>query len=353
VTTVEASPAYVSVESEGFTVSGNGQSAEAMEANLAPEPKPDEKSEDEKVSEAAAALGKKGGKASAEKRREAKPDVDARDEVEPEGEASGDVDPEKPLGKPRNDPRARMLEATREAAELKRQLAAERAERERLASLVKQPEAAPAKEAKPAEDKEPQEADFENYAEYVKAAAKYVARQAYAEERRLDQARERANQWSRGVEATISKFTERVNKVTESDPTFRDRIAPELWDLQPSLSLDPGQSPQAVNVIADEMLASDQGPGLMLHFTEHFDDFQRIAALPNSRAIAREIAKLEARLEAATAGVSSKPTSSKANPPIRPVTGAPTAVESDDENINFDDYVRRENARDKQRAARR
>ena len=101
-------------------------------------------------SKAASELGKLGGKASAKQRarlvQEAREDAGkAEDAGEEAGEAQRGAqeapekglesekakeDAERPLGKPRDDPRARMLDATRKESEAKRARDAERAEKE-------------------------------------------------------------------------------------------------------------------------------------------------------------------------------------------------------------------------------
>jgi hypothetical protein len=108
--------------------------------------------------------------------------------------------------------------------------------------------------------------------------------------------------------------------------------------------------PNASNWIADELVfSSENAPALMLHLSEHPDELQRIATLSSPRAVTREMAKLAARLEAASAGVSSKPEPSKAKPPVRPVTGSPHAADPTDvsEEMPFEEHVKRMNARDR------
>jgi len=61
-------------------------------------------------------------------------------------------------------------------------------------------------------------------------------------------------------------------------------------------------------------------------FSEHKDEYQRIAALQTPREITREVAKIEGMLTA-PAGTPVKPSVSKAPPPVRPVTGAPHTAE--------------------------
>lgn len=361
--------AYESVTLDGLTVTSNGESADEMTENLSQSqekpkdgPPPDPEAEEaEKVSRAARELGKKGGQAAAEARKAAEDETD-------------EEKPAKPLGKPRDDPRARMLEATRKESEAKKALQAERQERERdrqererLAAEVRElrqrieqpatvPQPSPARQPPPQTaapddpaDPRPVEDQFNTYAEFVEARARWAARQEY-ETRRAQawQARQEQEYHAR-VNGAVETFNQRLSKASEETPDLMDRISPEILALRPSFALQRGEQATAHTVIANEILGSERAPALMLHLTEHPEDFQRIAALSSPLAIAKEVAKLEARLEAAPAGISSPAPSSKANPPIRPVIGSPQAVDGDSEDEPFEAFVRKHNARDQSR----
>jgi hypothetical protein len=82
----------------------------------------------------------------------------------------------------------------------------------------------------------------------------------------------------------------------------------------------------------------------MLHLSEHPDELQRIAALTTPRAVSREMAKIEARLEAATTGdpSSKREEVSRAAPPVKPVAGKPYVTESGEyrEGMTLDEYAK-------------
>lgn len=346
----------ISTNVGGWTVETNsGQSAEAISANLLP----DEQKEEPDPSKAASELGKLGGKASAKARAKAeeaakkadqlaleaesepeKPEIEAK-EAESEGEAEAEVEaeqekPEKPLGKPRDDPRARMLEATRKEAEAKRALAAERAERERerqeIAQLradlealkrgkpAEEPQAAPKPSGKPNAD------DFDSYEAYLDARDEWNRKQ-YQEE---TEKRQRQSETDRQLDEMFGKFIEATSEIAE---TIKDTVG----QLQSSWQLKPGERETARNWLANELLLAptDYSPemarALALHLHEHPDDLQRIVTLKSPRAVTRELTSLVTRLEAATAGTSPEPEKpvSKAPPPIKPVSGASYVAESD------------------------
>ena len=104
-----------------------------------------------------------------------------------------------------------------------------------------------------------------------------------------------------------------------------------------------------LNVMADEIVISEQAPGLLTYLSENPQEIQRIATLRTPREIQREMAKLETRVGAAPAVTSPERGVSKANPPVRTVTGSPHGVTdsepADDE--PFESHVRKMNAREK------
>jgi len=331
----------------GMTVSSNTETAEAIAENLESDAKPldgevpdPEKEEADAVAKAAAKLGEKGGKAAAEKRA-----IEAK-------EAKAEEAKKDKKGDPRHDPKARVEEATRESAELKRELKRERDERARERSefnarLEKierggngaEPAAAPARHA----DEKPLEKDFEDYGEFVEARSRWAARQEYAEVERKRTIHQQAASFANSVQQTFDKFRESALK-----ESIHERVAPELLDLVPTAMLEPNARPDQSNVIADEIIASPVANGLLLYFTEHPEDFQRIATLRTPRDISREMAKLEARLEAAPTATSPRHVASTAKPPVRPVTGSPNAADPDEVNddMSFEEHARRMNARD-------
>lgn len=364
------------VQSGDFTITSSHETPEQMTAELGNDTKvetTDDGNGEPDLSKAASELGKKGGEAAAAKRAaeakeaakaekaaKAKPETEEADEAAPDER----TDEEKKLGKPRHDPKARMLEATRKEAAAKREaeaarqeLARERQERARLqaeleqARTGKQPEERP--QPRQVAPDEPKEEDYDDYKEYLRAVARHEVHQ---EQRKAAEARREQERHQR-ISEHITRFSESMTKAAKADPEFASRVAPEVMDLQPTITLDGSRPPDARNYIADEFLASpEDAPTLVLHLSEHPEDLQRIAALRSRREVTRELARIVTRLEkstdAATTDNSSEPTVSKARPPVKPVTGAPPiAGEPDPDTSSFDDHLAYYNARD--RAKRR
>jgi len=329
----------------GFTVTSNSGTTQAqLERDLKPKA-------DDAASRAASELGKRGGKAAAERRAEKsdlkaeqtepdeKPEV-VEAKAEPEPEAKEEKPEEKPKreGDPRHDPKARMLEATRQAAEAKRELAAERAAKAALEARLEALERStprPTAEAKPKVDPDakPTPDAFESYEEYLDARDAHNRKAWEAETQKRSQA-----------EAVDRAIGEQKRKFAEVTVPNLEKYSEEVLSLQTEFQIPEGAKPSGENWIANELFFSpESAPTLMLHFTEHPEDLQRIAALTSPRAVSREMAKLEARLEAAPAGNSpEREVVSRAAPPVRPVTGKPYVSESDEyrPGMNLDEYAR-------------
>ena len=326
----------VSTISEGgYTVSSNTETPEQVKAILSDGKEPEKPSE----SEAAAVLGKKGGEAAAAKRSEAAKEAKAEKEAEQEARSEPDkpaAEDEKPLGKPRDDPRARMLEATRKEAEAKREAQRERAERERLAARLAELERgqkpAEAPKAAPSDDAEPQEGDFEDYRDYVKAVARHEYRQAAKEAAK--QAHEKA--YREGITEAVNSFTKRMDEAEAKDPEYNAKVAHIAVEFCPSFKAKAQGIPLApIHVITDEIINSEHAPALTLHLAEHPEEFQRLQALRSPLEVQLAMAKLEARMEyeskrsdAAPQATAPKAVPSQAKPPLRPVNGSPHTAET-------------------------
>ena len=364
----------------GIEVSSNHESAAEMTEALAP-PKDDDgqprvlvdkgkavetEPEKEGLSKAAAELGKAGGAAAAKARKESEKSDGAETET-PEQKAAADEQAAKAKdkkGDPRHDPQARVAQATREAAEAKRTL---READERHASELREirheiaemrANRPPAKTRAADERAEaiaasgevltkPKAEDFEQYEEYLDARDQYNRQQWTAETTRQQRAHQQASQHYASLRSAIDGFTGAVTKAIEADADFRTKVSQDVMGLEPSFALAQGQQPNGSNWIADEFVSSPgSAPALMLHLSEHPEDFQRIAALSSPRAVTRELAKIEAAQGAATAGNSSGPAVSQAKPPVRPVTGSPHTAEPDVYGeMDFDTFLSRRRAK--------
>ena len=355
------------VEVGNFRVSSNTESAEEIRGSLG---------EPEAISEAAAELGKKGGEASAAKRAteakeaakeaKAKPAEDGDEpdvsDDEPKSDPAANRESEATLGKPRHDPKARMLEATRKEAEAKRERDAARAdadaarkERDELKAKVEAAKApaklaeAPAKDAKPVQD----DPNFASYDEFVEALTDWKADQKHKEWEAKAEQTAKVKEYAKGIDEQLGRALAARKEYEKTDPAWFGKISEEVKTLanNPSVARDPEEKLRADHIIADEIILADEkdpskavGPRLMLHLTDHPDEFQRLRALHTPTEIQVEMRILARSLNGAvTAGAVPKAQVSKASPPLRPVSGSPHTADRDelDDDAPLSEHVTR------------
>jgi len=346
-----------------MTVVSNTESAKDMEENFASEPKPldgdeedatkeKEKAEKKKRSEAAAELGKAGGKAAAEAREKEPKDEPVQPKPEPTEEKED-------AGDPKFKARARVMEATRKLVEERQKRENAEARLARIEAERREPPRAPHEpRLVEGEDAEPQEGDFEQYRDYVKAQARWEARQEYKEAQRKEADQRQQQARTQTIIKRVEDFNDRVTKAAEADPTLMEHIDQRLLDLKPSFTLAPNVPATAANDMAQEIVESEHSPALLRYLSEHPEEVASILKLPNSSAVSRAIGRLEAKVSGQGASPEYGHTSqigteerlnfpvSQAKPPVKPLGG--TAQAGDDnisEDMPFDEYLRVMNAR--------
>lgn len=238
----------------------------------------------------------------------------------------------------RDDPNVAVQSAIGKQREAERRAQAAEAE---LATLrAPKPAAAPVPSVAP--DAEPNPDDAAKYPDGA-FDRKFLKDQARWEARQEIQATQKASreQWERDRAAhednqRAQAFQTRLAKARANDSSFDTKL-----DLTMPMSA-PMQA-----YVAD----SEIGPELLVYLTAHREDTQRLVTLHPIQVI-REMAKLEAQLEAAASGPAPVAKVSHAKPPIQPVGSSPQLAEDDgSEDESVDKHIARENARE--RAARR
>lgn len=361
-------PAIVS--EGGVTVSSSSETPAQIRAILSPE-----KAEAPDLSKAASELGKKGGQAAAKARAEAEkenaepdrshvgdPGAGKADHPEPGVDRepqSAAVDTETSEER-KSRAKERVEQATREAAELKRELARERENRERAErerDEERRARSTPAREERQPEARaegKPKVEDFDEYEQYLDARDQYNRRSWQAEHEQQEKAR-RQHEHTRGV---VKTYAQAMKAAEAADPQFWDTLSEDVAMLEPTVTIQ--GRPTGKNFIADILVAKPtNAAALMRHFSEQAAEFKRISGLSNPYEIAYEVGKIEARLEGATAGnpssderQGSNPELSLARPPARPVAVSPRTAESvPGEDASYEAHKRYWNAKD--RAARR
>lgn len=366
------SPAITTAQVGHWKIQTNdGSTPEALAERHAPKPDVDtpEPTEEDKVSTAASELGKLGGKAAAKAKAKAAKEVrkaeraaateqasksenvgDSDDEKasEQEAGASSEAKDEKPLGKPRDDPRARMLEATRKESEAKKALAEERERhaeemreiREEIRALRESRERpavereADAAPDRPRELKKPTPEEFDDYEKYLDARDDYN-RRSWVEEQ---EKKSRANEVNKALQTAHEKFKAAIEDVW---PTIKETVG----RLNPTFNMPPGAPESGGNWIANFLFFNPENArALALYLHEHEDELQRLAALTSPHAVSRELGKIEARIEAAATDTSPvvEPQVPKAAPPVKPVSGAPSIAAGSGyrQGMSLDEYAR-------------
>lgn len=249
------------------------------------------------------------------------------------------VEPETPAveakGKPRNDPRARVEQATATAAEAKRERDEAKAETARLNARIAEleakskPEPAKAPAAKPAGDPEPTVDQFDTYELFVDARARWAARQEWdsREQQRTEhetlQRREHVNR------EMDRKFAEDYHKILAEEPDFESRVDPRLLNV-PRLSAlaDPSEATFG-NFLVERVFKATHKKEMLLHLS-NLETVQRLATLPADEVIG-ELAYFDRSIGAASPGgpAPTPPAVSKAKPPIQPL-GSSHVASADD-----------------------
>jgi hypothetical protein len=217
-------------------------------------------------------------------------------------------------------------ETQRERDAIRDELQALRAERDALKST------APAR--REGEDPEPKEDEFESYGAYVKAQARWEARQEFQEQTAKARTAHQRAEATRADTVRRADFAKRLAAAREKHAEFDARVDS---DLRLNLPMQ------------DVIVASPLGPEIMLYLAEHEDEAEQIYRSPDLLSAFGEMKKLEARLEAVSAGPAQAKTLSHAKPPIKPVarslrtTGPETEADDDD----VDAFIERENAKDR------
>ena len=377
------------VEHGGMTITSLGTSGADVKASLVESDKADAPAKPEKEakpdkpkrlspSDHARELGKRGGQAAAERRAEAREKTPAeapeareakvRETPEPRGEnderereveePDEAEDKDEPLSKRAQ---RRIEVATRKQAEARRELEAERTARaqeraryeaELAAHRVARGEAPgregaqPDRRESPAQDGKPREEDFERYSDYLDARDEHN-RSVWTREHEGRQQAQRDMEQFKGLTDTFLKHV---------TPELLDDLDPELLSLPLPYYFNGPNEPVTIDSILSGELAytGDRAPAVLRHLTEHPEELQRLRALRSHPEIRVEVQLLARTLGSkpdATAGDPpgererpSKVATSKASPPVRPVTGAPHIADGDGaprEGEDFDAWNRR------------
>lgn len=270
----------------------------------------------------------------------------------PEPEPAVAATPERKPSR-RHDPRAAVQAAVAKQREAERVAEEARARAAQLEAQLQQQRSPAAQQSQPPaptqpvydghdpQDPEPTLQQFAAEADPYTArmdarmawAARKESRRLLAMQNQLQQRQQAEALYQQRVTALQKKFGdyERV------DPTFRDRIDPGIARAMTWTTPDAYGTP-----LGDLVMDSENPAELMLYFSDHRDDFQRIAALhPLLAGVA--LGEIKGRLAAAKSQRPSARTHvSNANPPIKPPAGSMTTSDEidDAEDLSEDAVIR-------------
>lgn len=249
-------------------------------------------------------------------------DKDEEDASEGEEEESSKPEDEEAKDKPAK----KKSGYQKRVDKLNARIASERAQREALEARLAQLEqtagaSKPPIDTQSPKDGEPNPDDFGTHAEYVKAVAKWTAKEelkAQRAEQEKTKLQSEHEQFERAHIERAKAFAEKTTDYAEALEDVEDVIfsAAALYEIK----------------------ASQLGPQIIYELAKNRKEAERIATLPY-RDVVREIAKLEARLTAASEKpkVETKKTT-QAPKPIEPVGGGKTQVSKSPEEMSFPEY---------------
>lgn len=317
---------------DGMTISTNAETQEALNTNFAPVPEPEKPSE---------------------------PPIDAA---------------KLPVAdkKPRHDPRARVEEATGQAAQAKRERDEARAERDTFKARIDALEAranAPRPPEPVAEKKETVQAEHARYRampgfpkltefqgddafeDWLVAKDLFIADRRYDERRHSENQQIAAQRNEQSEAERRTTFQSKIGATPEERQAFIETIDPRLASIPRLSALPADEKASFGNFLVEQIYRSEAPKELLTHFTAHPDDVQRLSTLHPMQVI-REMGKLEAQLTQAaastTTGTAPAPPMSKARPPITPVKGPSQspALDDDSDEMPVEEFFRRGNARE-------
>ena len=268
----------------------------------------------------------------AEKEATAKKETPAEKAPEAqEGDPETPPEPVKAEKRPRDDPKARVAEATRNAAEAKKRIdevqrRAEAAESE--LRRIRDSQAPPATPPKPEEPAKPKTAppdrpkldDFDSIEDHAEAVARWVAKQERAEAEKEAKARA----FEEFKAKRVDTFTGKMKAHLESDPEFWTRQNPGVVELRPLSVMGPSEVAGPLNVLAEHFLTSENPVSLIEYFSQHPEEVTRFSQMQSEAEFWRALGKVESGIgSAAITASATTPQISKAAPPPRPVSGGP------------------------------
>lgn len=133
--------------------------------------------------------------------------------------------------------------------------------------------------------------DQEFFATYPQATISQLARyQARYESLSLQQ----EHSAQARVQTKIDTFVDRREAAKKANPQIMAELDPRVTELAPIDILPAGVQPGPLNLVAQEIIESDQPIEIMQYLSDHRDVFDRLATMTSRDAILREMGRIQA-----------------------------------------------------------
>lgn len=166
----------------------------------------------------------------------------------------------------------------------------------------------------PAQPSRPKADDFESYDEYIEALTDYKV----GERAKQWQEQQRAQQGQQAQAQRQQAFQAKAHEFTQQHPDF--------WEVAGNPAVPISQT------VVDVAIESDIGPQVLYHLGKNPQEAARLAQL-SPTAVAREIGRLEARLQLPPKKTSQAPE------PIQPIGGGGEQATKDPSKMTMDEFV--------------
>lgn len=253
--------------------------------------------------------------------------------------------------KPRNDPQARIDQQTAKQREAERERDQARAEAAHWrAQAQRQPQAPPQAPITPAVAETPQAAwkrymthpdapkreSFDDPTDYAIAVNYFISEQR-------DTERNAREQQMLGQQLDAQRANAFRERGIAKDPKFFENLQSRIMAEG---------DPPINRPTQDYIKASPLGPDLLVYLLDNPADAQRLSTLPpleSREAIAEIAGLLKARQTAASQAPRPTPVLSRAPAPIQPLGGSLTPADTPSDDVPFEEFYRRENAKTQRR----
>ena len=273
---------------------------------------------------------------------------DSSPEVDSEAPEPAPEAPEEPAGEPEEDlskytykqihanPTLRIQKATADAAQAKREAAQYAQEAKEAREQLERFRKAPGKpEGQPEGDPEPEEASYDDYRDFVKAQSRWETRQELRERDQQRATEERAFQIKQSASNRVRGYQEQI--AAAGGQSFIDKLPEAVLNIDP-------ESP-----LGTLLMESDKAPQLMEYLRDNPDEIRALSSLHPIR-VGRALGRIEGKLEGVAVTATAPRAVSSAKPPVRPVAGSASGGNESSDDGSFEDYVKRENAKERARS---